>query len=78
MSTSITNNTGSIPCPVCNRSFENNIIEEHVNKCLFLNVDSNAPHTKRSNYALSKFSPQQKRVKINNEFPGSSKTKVVS
>ncbi|XP_041979460.1 ATPase WRNIP1-like [Aricia agestis] len=30
-------NSNSIPCPVCQRTFDKQEIEQHVNKCLFLN-----------------------------------------
>ncbi|KAJ0181997.1 hypothetical protein K1T71_002719 [Dendrolimus kikuchii] len=75
MSSLVPANVDQVLCPVCNRGFEKLLIEEHVNKCLFLNVNTNAPNSKRSNCTESKFSPQEKRVKFDNEFPGSSRTK---
>ncbi|XP_022900846.1 ATPase WRNIP1-like [Onthophagus taurus] len=37
----------STECPICNKNFPLNKIEQHVNTCLFLNSKENVPHSKR-------------------------------
>lgn len=63
----------SIPCPICNKFYVKNIIEEHVNKCLFLNTsEQNSPKqgrseinsSKRSSSHLNNVSSQEKRTRI--------------
>lgn len=50
----------TIPCPVCNRQFPPKLVEEHVNKCLFLNTQTSS---KRDGSHLQAVSPQEKRFK---------------
>ncbi|CAG9098376.1 unnamed protein product [Plutella xylostella] len=50
----------TIPCPVCNRQFPPKLVEEHVNKCLFLNTQTTS---KRDGSHLQAVSPQEKRFK---------------
>ncbi|XP_045785658.1 ATPase WRNIP1-like [Maniola jurtina] len=47
-------------CPVCKREYDKEIIEKHVNKCLFLNVDV----SKRNGSHFDENCSQQKRIKI--------------
>ncbi|XP_014361572.2 ATPase WRNIP1 [Papilio machaon] len=55
---------GLISCPVCNREFRNEAIENHVNKCLFLLNSQMEKTFKRDNSHLkeNQFSP--KRLKV--------------
>lgn len=53
--------TKTVNCPICNRSFENTEIEEHVNKCLFLNSCEKS-NSKRQGQQL--LSPNEKRKKV--------------
>lgn len=53
-----------VPCPICGKSFEKHVVEEHVNKCLFLNTSENNK-LKRSSSLLSNISP--KRIKVENK-----------
>ncbi|KAJ2953785.1 hypothetical protein O0L34_g1412 [Tuta absoluta] len=50
-------------CPVCNREFKQEAIEEHVNKCLFLNTQPEQSSTKRAGPPDNMF-PQEKRLKL--------------
>lgn len=68
-------NTISVPCPVCNREFEKNIIEEHVNKCLFLNTVSEKKN-KRDNSHLPDVSFTGKKLKVGAASSSSPKSKV--
>lgn len=55
-----------VPCPVCCRQFEQGLIEEHVNKCLFLNtvsVDEQSQLKRCGTHLKSPFS-QEKRIKL--------------
>lgn len=75
----------SISCPICNKVFEKNVVEEHVNKCLFLNSseENNIKHNKielntfkRSNSHLNNNCSHEKRARISTS--PSSATAVVS
>lgn len=56
----------SVACPVCSRQFEQGLIQEHVNKCLFLNTESVAKQSqlKRSGTHLQNLFSQEKRMKL--------------
>ncbi|KOB70248.1 Werner helicase interacting protein [Operophtera brumata] len=58
--------TSTVSCPICGKSFEKNVVEEHVNKCLFLNSSDNI-NSKRSSFHLNSVSPNEKRVKVENK-----------
>ncbi|XP_026487927.2 ATPase WRNIP1-like [Vanessa tameamea] len=58
----MTDNDKLISCPVCNRLFEKHSIENHVNKCIFLNSLSEN-NTKRDGSHLEENS-QVKKVKV--------------
>ncbi|XP_013182885.2 ATPase WRNIP1 [Amyelois transitella] len=53
-------------CPICNKHFQQNIIEEHVNKCLFLNTEdiNNTPSSKRNGSHLKNLTPKDKKIKL--------------
>lgn len=61
-------------CPICSREFETNKIEEHVNKCLFLNTQNDL--MKRKSGINVKDSPPEKKVKIDNIESKPKMTKV--
>lgn len=73
MSSRIAEEIEHVSCPVCDRSFEVNAIEGHVNKCLFLNVAS-APNCSKRNLSEISKSSKEKRVKID-MFKNTSKIK---
>ncbi|KAI8428104.1 hypothetical protein MSG28_002371 [Choristoneura fumiferana] len=58
----------SVACPVCNREFKKENIEDHVNKCLFLNTQTEKGPSKRmgSGSLLKIASPKEKRIKLEN------------
>lgn len=58
----------SVACPVCNRDFKKEDIEDHVNKCLFLNTQTERSSSKRmgSGSFLKSASPKEKRIKLEN------------
>lgn len=64
--------TNSIPCPICNKIFDKCVVEDHVNKCLFLNTSEHKmkPNrieinkSKRSNAHLNYTTSIEKRTKI--------------
>lgn len=60
------NTSDSVACPVCSRRFEQELIEEHVNKCLFLNTDAIAEQSqlKRCGAHLKSPISEQKRIKL--------------
>lgn len=60
------NLSDSIACPVCSRQFEQGLIQEHVNKCLFLNTEPVAEQSqlKRSGTHLQKPFSEEKRIKL--------------
>ncbi|XP_075992533.1 ATPase WRNIP1-like [Anticarsia gemmatalis] len=64
------NTSEPIPCPVCNKNFDKNSIEEHVNKCLFLNTsEENKNRTeissgKRSSSHLNNSASHEKRSRM--------------
>ncbi|XP_063358316.1 ATPase WRNIP1-like [Cydia amplana] len=64
---------GSVTCPVCNREFKKDQIEDHVNKCLFLNTQPEKNAAKRMGSFFNSISPKEKRLKtennINNNAP---------
>ncbi|KAF9804106.1 hypothetical protein SFRURICE_020534 [Spodoptera frugiperda] len=71
----------AVPCPICNKMFEKPVIEEHVNKCLFLNSSEGSTlkpnkveqvNSKRNSSHLNNSSFQEKRPRISIS-PGSSK-----
>lgn len=65
-----------ITCPVCNREFQYNVIEEHVNKCLFLTQNEkigDKSTSKRSSSHLGSGIPDDKRRKFSNNDPVKSK-----
>ncbi|XP_026757418.2 ATPase WRNIP1-like isoform X1 [Galleria mellonella] len=58
-------NIGSISCPVCNKEFKKEIIEDHVNKCLFLNTpENNATTCKRNSAHFKDVSSHEKKIKL--------------
>lgn len=74
----------AVPCPICNKMFEKPVIEEHVNKCLFLNSSEGSTlkpnkveqvNSKRNSSHLNNSSFQEKRPRISIS-PGSSKSEV--
>ncbi|VVD02361.1 unnamed protein product [Leptidea sinapis] len=73
------NSNNLVPCPVCNSEFSKDVIESHVNKCIFLSEsqnDSNSNNFKRNSpfESESKSSPRLKRVKITENKSSSSST----
>lgn len=66
------NVSDTIACPVCCRQFEPGLIEEHVNKCLFLNTETIAEQSQQKRCGIHLKSPfsQEKRIKL--ESPSSS------
>ncbi|KAM3964813.1 ATPase WRNIP1 [Aphomia sociella] len=71
-------NTASITCPVCNKEFKKEVIEEHVNKCLFLNTPehSTSNNYKRNSTHLKTISPGEKKIKLEStSIPNSKATK---
>lgn len=54
---------GMVSCPVCNREFRNETIENHVNKCLFLNSQMEKT-SKRDNSHLKENLFTAKRLKV--------------
>lgn len=64
MSNSI--NSNCVPCPVCNRDFEKELIENHVNRCLFLNTpdQSTSSYKRDSSHLQQRKSPFDKRAKF--------------
>ncbi|XP_047987017.1 ATPase WRNIP1-like isoform X2 [Leguminivora glycinivorella] len=59
---------GSVACPVCNREFRKDQIEDHVNKCLFLNTQPEKSVTKRTGSFFNSVSPKEKRIKTENSL----------
>ncbi|KAL0894962.1 hypothetical protein ABMA27_013453 [Loxostege sticticalis] len=53
-----------ISCPVCNREFKQELIEEHVNKCLFLNTPEQSGCKRDSSFLKKSISPVEKRLKL--------------
>lgn len=53
-----------ISCPVCNREFQQELIEEHVNKCLFLNTPEQSGCKRDSSFLKKSISPVEKRLKL--------------
>lgn len=65
-----------VPCPICNRGFEQDVIEEHVNKCLFLTQSlSKQGSSKRTASHLANPFVHEKKLKLGtpgtNSVPGS-------
>lgn len=56
----------SVPCPVCDRKFRSEVIEDHVNKCIFLNTQTKSSTKRNITHLDPLTSPQEKRVKISN------------
>ncbi|XP_022820354.1 ATPase WRNIP1-like isoform X1 [Spodoptera litura] len=76
----------TVSCPICNKMYEKAVIEEHVNKCLFLNSSEETKlkqnkvdqlNSKRNNSHLNNSYFQEKRPRISTS-PGSSKTEKSS
>lgn len=65
-----------VACPVCDKMFDQNVIEDHVNKCLFLKTTEKSTNIKRSSSHLNTVSPNEKRIKMENS-PTSSKVNTV-
>lgn len=65
-SSSGSESSGTVSCPICDKSFEKNVIEDHANKCLFLNT-SEKSSSKRNSSHFNTISPNEKRVKMNNK-----------
>ncbi|XP_063529375.1 ATPase WRNIP1-like isoform X2 [Cydia strobilella] len=59
---------GSVACPVCNREFKKDQIEDHVNKCLFLNTQPEKSAAKRMGSFFNSISPKEKRLKTENNI----------
>lgn len=59
-------NNKSIDCPVCQKAIASDIIEDHVNKCLFLNSTAtnekpdNQKRLRQEAHLENKFSPPKK------------------
>lgn len=73
----------TISCPICNKKFMKSVIEEHANKCLFLNTSEESklkqitfdpPNNKRSNSHFNN-TLHEKRAKLSTS-PHSSKSQV--
>ncbi|XP_063838547.1 ATPase WRNIP1-like [Ostrinia nubilalis] len=56
--------TNSISCPVCSREFQQELIEEHVNKCLFLNTPEQSGCKRDSPFHKKNSSHIEKRIKL--------------
>ncbi|XP_049868211.1 ATPase WRNIP1-like [Pectinophora gossypiella] len=65
-----------INCPVCNREFEKDVIQEHVNKCLFLNTQPEPSSSKRTGFHLQSPVSQDKRVKLSSASSNTLSRKV--
>lgn len=68
----------SVSCPVCSKVFDKSLIEEHVNRCLFLNTSEEnnlKQNPKRSNSHLQ-LPTQEKRARISTS-PSSSHSVVI-
>lgn len=66
-----------VSCPVCSKVFDKSLIEEHVNRCLFLNAseeNNSKQNPKRSSSHLL-LPTQEKRARISTS-PSSSKSVV--
>lgn len=66
MSSNNSNTPSTVLCPVCDKSFEKHLVEDHVNKCLFLNssVKTSSSASKRCSSHLLGVSPKEKRLKV--------------
>ncbi|XP_053601364.1 ATPase WRNIP1-like isoform X2 [Plodia interpunctella] len=66
----------SVNCPVCDKQFQQEIIEEHVNKCLFLNTkDTKSISTsKRNGSHFESTSPHDKKIKLESHINSTSST----
>ncbi|KAF9409429.1 hypothetical protein HW555_011204 [Spodoptera exigua] len=71
-----------VSCPICNKMYQKTMIEEHANKCLFLNSSEDSKlkqnkvdqvTCKRNNSHLNNLSIQEKRPRISTS-PSTSKT----
>lgn len=79
----------TIPCPICNKDFDKSAIQEHANKCLFLNTSEQSKfqqkavhpelfnNAKRSSSHLKNTSSVEKRTRLSTS-PSSTKAKVSS
>lgn len=77
----------TISCPICNKDFKQAVIEEHANKCLFLNTSEKSklkplkqnkedqPNHKRNSSHFNETSLQEKRLRISTS-PSSAKSAV--
>lgn len=54
----------SISCPICNKDFEKELIENHVNKCLFLNTPEQGSSKRNHSHLRKSQSPFEKRIKL--------------
>lgn len=63
----MSDSSATIPCPVCERQFPKATVEEHVNKCLFLNslTGQGSSNNKRDGSHFDFVSPREKRLKLN-------------
>ncbi|XP_023951488.2 ATPase WRNIP1-like [Bicyclus anynana] len=64
MSTENKDSNSKVICPVCNREYEKEIIEKHVDKCIFLNSFKGDNLFKRNSSQLEEHGSQNKRIKI--------------
>lgn len=69
------NKDNILSCPVCDKQFEKEVIEQHVNKCLFLNTLSENK-VKRDNSHLEENSISKKSKIVTSPVSGSSTSKV--
>ncbi|XP_059060390.1 ATPase WRNIP1-like isoform X2 [Achroia grisella] len=71
-----------ISCPVCNKEFRKAIIEEHVNKCLFLNTPERNVNCKRNSLHLKEISSHEKKIKLDtissHNSPKTNKTSIAN
>ncbi|CAH2231750.1 ATPase WRNIP1-like [Pararge aegeria] len=64
MSTKDKYSSDKILCPVCNKEFDKEIIEIHVNKCIFLHSLTLDKLSKRNGSDFEEIGSQQKRIKM--------------
>ncbi|CAH0602985.1 unnamed protein product [Chrysodeixis includens] len=69
----------SVSCPVCCKVFDKSLIEEHVNRCLFLNAseENNSKQNPKRSSSHLQLPTQEKRARISTS-PSSSKSTILS
>lgn len=70
-----TENNDVLSCPVCDKKFQKEVIEQHVNKCLFLNSLSSNQSKRNGSHLEESF--HHKRTKIDKSPVSSTSTSKV-